>query len=254
MLTELLPIDVFAVFLVFVRLAAALMLMPGIGEAYIPFQIRLAGAAVLTIAISSIVAPTLPSLPALPIDMLILILGELCVGLLIGASARLTMSALHVAGTVIAFQSSLGFALFVDPTQGTQGALIATFLTLLGLVLIFASGLHMLTLRALADSYILFNPGNLPNVGDFASLAIKYISNSFRVGIQIAAPFIVFSLTFYVGLGVMARILPQIQVFFIAIPLQIFLALMVFGLVLAPAMIWFLDHFEVRFIELLADR
>ena len=100
----------------------------------------------------------------------------------------------------------------------------------------------------------MFNPGNLPNVGDFASLAIKYISNSFRVGIQIAAPFIVFSLTFYVGLGVMARILPQIQVFFIAIPLQIFLALMVFGLVLAPAMIWFLDHFEVRFIELLADR
>ena len=254
MLSEFLPIDVFGVFLVFVRMAAALMIMPGIGEAYIPVQIRLGAAAMLTLAIAPIVLPTIPTLPELPIQLFLLILGELVIGLLIGAAARLTMSALHVAGTVIAFQSSLGFALFVDPTQGTQGALVATFLTLLGLVLIFASGLHMLTLRALADSYILFNPGSLPNVGDFSALAVKYISSSFKVGIQIAAPFIVFSLTFYVGLGVLARLLPQIQVFFIGIPLQIFLALTILSIVIAPAMIWFLDHFELRFIELLADR
>ena len=141
MLAELLPLDVFAVFLVFVRIAAALMLLPGIGEAYVSVQIRLAAAAVLTVAISPLVIGTLPILPATPLELLMLILGELVVGLLIGAAARLMMSALHVAGTVIAFQSSLGFALFVDPTQGTQGALIAAFLSLLGLVLIFATGL-----------------------------------------------------------------------------------------------------------------
>ena len=254
MLAELLPLDVFAVFLVFVRIAAALMLLPGIGEAYVSVQIRLAAAAVLTVAISPSVIGTLPILPATPLELLILILGELVVGILIGAAARLMMSALHVAGTVIAFQSSLGFALFIDPTQGTQGALIATFLTLLGLVLIFATGLHMMMIRALADSYVLFTPGQLPPVGDFAALAVRYVSSSFRIGIQIAAPFIVFGLVFYIGLGILARLLPQIQIFFIAIPLQIFLALTIFGLVLAPTMIWFLDHFEVRFVELLADR
>jgi flagellar biosynthetic protein FliR len=254
MLAELLPLDVFAIFLVFVRLAAALMLMPGIGEAYVSVQVRLAAAAVLTVAISPLVIGTLPILPATPLELLMLILGELVVGILIGAAARLMMSALHVAGTVIAFQSSLGFALFVDPTQGTQGALIATFLTLLGLVLIFATGLHMMMIRALADSYVLFTPGQLPPVGDFAALAVRYVSSSFRIGIQIAAPFIVYGLVFYIGLGILARLLPQIQIFFIAIPLQIFLALIIFGLVLAPTMIWFLDHFEVRFVELLADR
>jgi len=254
MLAELLPLDVFAVFLVFVRIAAALMLLPGIGEAYVSVQIRLAAAAVLTVAISPLVIGTLPILPATPLELLMLILGELVVGLLIGAAARLMMSALHVAGTVIAFQSSLGFALFVDPTQGTQGALIAAFLSLLGLVLIFATGLHMMMIRALADSYVLFTPGQLPPVGDFAALAVRYVSSSFRIGIQIAAPFIVFGIIFYIGLGVLARLLPQIQVFFIAIPLQIFLSLVIFGLVLAPMMIWFLDHFEVRFVELLADR
>ena len=254
MLAELLPLDVFAVFLVFVRIAAALMLLPGIGEAYVSVQIRLAAAAVLTVAISPLVIGTLPILPATPLELLILILGELVVGLLIGAAARLMMSALHVAGTVIAFQSSLGFALFIDPTQGTQGALIAAFLSLLGLVLIFATGLHMMMIRALADSYVLFTPGQLPPVGDFAALAVRYVSSSFRIGIQIAAPFIVFGLVFYIGLGILARLMPQIQIFFIAIPLQIFLALTIFGLILAPMMIWFLEHFEVRFVELLADR
>ena len=254
MLAELLPLDVFAVFLVFVRIAAALMLLPGIGEAYVSVQIRLAAAAVLTVAISPLVIGTLPILPATPLELLMLILGELVVGLLIGAAARLMMSALHVAGTVIAFQSSLGFALFVDPTQGTQGALIAAFLSVLGLVLIFATGLHMMMIRALADSYVLFTPGQLPPVGDFAALAVRYVSSSFRIGIQIAAPFIGFGIIFYIGLGVLARLLPQIQIFFIAIPLQIFLSLVIFGLVLAPMMIWFLDHFEVRFVELLADR
>lgn len=254
MLAELLPLDVFAVFLVFARLSAALMLMPGIGEAYVSIQIRLAVAIVLTIVISPLVIGTLPILPATPLELMILILGEIVVGIMIGMAARLTMSALHVAGTVIAFQSSLGFALFVDPTQGTQGALIATFLTILGLVLVFASGLHMMMIRALADSYVLFTPGQLPPLGDFAALALRYVSSSFRVGIQIAAPFIVFGLVFYIGLGILARLLPQIQIFFIAIPLQIFLALIILGLVLAPSMIWFLDHFELRFSELLADR
>jgi flagellar biosynthesis protein FliR len=239
---------------VFVRIAAALMLMPGFGEAYVSVQIRLAAAAVLTVTISPLVIGTLPVLPTTPLELLMLVLGELVVGVLIGAAARLMMSALHVAGTVIAFQSSLGFAMFIDPTQGIQAALIATFLTLLGLVLIFATGLHMMMIRALADSYVLFTPGQLPPVGDFAALAVRYVSSSFRIGIQIAAPFIVYGLVFYIGLGILARLLPQIQIFFIAIPLQIFLALLIFGLVLAPTMIWFLDHFEVRFVELLADR
>ncbi len=254
MLSEILPLDVFAVFLVFVRLAAALMLMPGIGEAYVSVQVRLAAAGVLTFAISPLVMGTLPVLPATPLELFLLIVGEMVIGLLIGAAARLMMSALHVAGTVIAFQSSLGFALFVDPTQGTQGALIATFLTVLGLVLIFASGLHMMMIRALADSYVLFTPGQLPPVGDFAELATRYVSSSFRIGIQIAAPFVVYGLVFYIGLGILARLLPQLQIFFIAIPLQIFLALIIFGLIISPLMIWFLDHFEFRFAELLATR
>ena len=250
MLTEILPVQVFAYFLVFLRLGAALMLIPGIGEPYVSSRIRLALAAVLTIAVAPFVSSAFPVVPDAPIEMFFIMGGEIIVGLLIGAAARFTMMGLHVAGTLIAFQTSLGFALCVDPTQGTQGALVATFLTLLGLVLIFATNLHHLMLRALFDSYVLFVPGTLPPVADFADLAVRYVSSAFRIGVQIAAPFIVYGLVFYISLGLLARLMPQLQVFFIAIPLQIIFGLILLAIVLPPGVLWFLDYFEGTLIEL----
>ena len=244
MLAELLPTEIFGFFLVFVRLGGALMILPGIGERFIPVRIRLAVTLVLTLALAPIVADTLPELPVQFLSMFLLILGELVVGVLIGGVARIAMAGLHVAGTLIAFQTGLGFALFLDPTQGTQGALIATFLNLLGLVLIFATDLHFVMIQALADSYLLFVPGALPPVGDFSQLAIQFLSGTFRIGVQIAAPFIVFGLVFYIALGVVARLMPQFQVFFIAMPLQIMLGLTILALVLPAGTLWFLNHFE----------
>ena len=117
-------------------------------------------------------------------------------------------------------------------------------------MLIFATNLHHLMLRALFDSYVLFAPGTLPPVADFADLAVRYVSSAFRVGVQIAAPFIVYGLVFYISLGLLARLMPQLQVFFIAIPLQILLGLVLLAIVLPPGVLWFLDYFEGTLIEL----
>lgn len=251
MLAEILPLQVFAFFLVFVRIGAALMFIPGFGEPFIPVRVRLSLALVLTIALGAAVAHTLPPLPDQPFQLLLVILGELLIGVLIGGAARMTMSALHVAGTVIAFLTSLGFALFLDPTQGTQGALIATFLNLLGLVLIFATNLHLVMIQALYDSYVLFTPGTLIPVGDFAELAIRLVNGAFRVGLQMAAPFIVYGLVFYISLGILARLMPQFQVFFIALPLQILVGLTILAVVLPALMMWFLNYYEATVTQFL---
>ena len=132
------------------------MLVPGFGEASVPRTIRLALAVALTAVVAPGVAAQLPALPGSPVELLMVMAGEAVVGLLIGAAARLTMSGLQVAGTVIAFQSALGYAQTVDPSQGTQGAVVSAFFGLLGIVLIFASNLHHLIIRALFDSYTLF--------------------------------------------------------------------------------------------------
>ena len=101
-------------------------------------------------------------------------------------TARLTISALQVAGSVIAQQLGLGFVTAVDPTQGQQGLIVGNFLTLLGVTLIFATDLHHLVIAALHDSYRLFRPGEVPVVADVATLVTRTIADAFRVGIQLS--------------------------------------------------------------------
>jgi len=244
MLAELLPAEIFGVFMVFVRLGAALMVMPGFGEIYIATNIRLAIAIVLTLAIAPAVVATIPSMPATPLGLLMLVGGEVLIGVLIGTVGRLSMSALHVAGTVIAFQSSLAFALMMDPAQGIQGALIASFFSMLGLVLIFATDLHLVMIRGIHDSYEIFPAGAVPSTGDMAEMVLDLIANSFKLGVQMAAPFIVYGVVLYTGIGLLARLMPQLPFFFVIMPLQLYAAFFVLALTTSGAMLWFLTHYE----------
>ncbi len=244
MLQELLPFGAFAFLLVFVRTGAMLMSMPGIGEAYVSPRIRLGLALAVALAMTPLVMDTLPREPVSPWGLLMLLVREMVVGLMIGLAARMTMSALHVAGTVIAFQSSLGFAQFFDPAQGTQGALVSAFLGLLGLVLIFATDLHLLMLRAAHDSYELMPPTAAIPLEDLVGMGTQFVANSFKLGAQLAAPFIVYAMVYYIGLGLLQRLMPQLQLFFVGMPLQIMMALFVLMMTVSAIMIWFLDHFE----------
>jgi flagellar biosynthetic protein FliR len=82
---------------------------------------------------------------------------------------------------------------------------------------------------------------------------MQFVSNSFKLGVQIAAPFIVYGLVYQIGLGFMQRLMPQLQLFFVAMPLQIMMALFVFMTTLSAMMLWFLDHFESSMASFLAN-
>ena len=219
MLAELLTTELFVFLLLFLLIGTALMVLPGFGERYVPTFIRLPIALGVTLALAPVLAPSIPPMPDSPFALLLLIGGEIGIGLLIGGLARLMTSALHVAGTVIAFKSGLAYALTMDPSQGVQGALIASFLSILGVVVIFSLNLHFLMLRGVVDSYVLFVPGQLPPIGDFADLAVRVVAGSFALGIQLAAPFIVYAMIFNISLGVMARLMPSLPIFFVVMPL-----------------------------------
>jgi flagellar biosynthesis protein FliR len=232
-----------AVFLlVFARTGAMLMLLPGLGEQNISARLRLTIALVL----AAVLLPLHRN--AYQIDTsaigpdIVLLIEEILIGATLGITARLTISALEVAGSVIAQQLGLGFVTMVDPTQGQQGVLIGTFLTMLGITLFFATDMHYLVIAALNDSYTLFEPGDLPSVGDAAALVTKTVSGAFRIGIQLSAPFLAFGLLFNVGLGVLSRLMPQMQVFFVALPLSIMIGLLFLLLVLGMMMSQFLGY------------
>jgi flagellar biosynthesis protein FliR len=242
MTIDVLPEVAFAYMLIFARVGTMLMLMPALGESTIPTRLRLVFALMLALILYPAVADSYPALPPSLPGILALFAGEILIGFFIGLISRMITGALQVAGSAIAFQMGLGFAQGVDPTQGIQGALMGSFLSMLGITLIFATDLHHLLIAAIHDSYRLFVPGAFLPVGDVVELAVITFAQTFRVGVQIAAPFIAFGLVFYLGLGVLSRLMPQIQIFFVAMPANIMLGLLMLLVLLTTVMAWFLDH------------
>ena len=230
--------------LVFARVGAMIMLLPAIGQAGIPSRVRLLLALAITVAFAPTVASNYPSTaPATTLQLGLLIIQEVTCGLLVGAMASIIMSALQVAGYVIATQTGLAYAQTIDPTQGAQGAIVGTFISMLGVTMIFATDLHHLAIGAIAGSYRLIPPGAELPTGDMAELTIRLVSGAFALGFQLSAPFLVFSFATTAAIGVLARLMPQLQVFFIATPINILTGFLLMMLVLGTMMTVFLNYY-----------
>jgi flagellar biosynthesis protein FliR len=230
--------------LVFARIGVLVMLMPGTGERGIPVRIRLSLGLLVSLLILPAVQPLFRVDPQDIPSMLRLLLIELMIGIMIGTFVRLALTALQTAGVIIANQLALAFAQTIDPSQGQNSVTLANFMTVLGLTLIFALDLHHLSIRGLFDSYRVMAPGTAPSVGDASELIVRGIAQSFVVGMQIAAPFMAFAIIFNIGLGLLSRLMPQMQVFFLAMPATIILGFMIFLIVIGVLMLGFLEHIE----------
>jgi flagellar biosynthetic protein FliR len=239
-----LPAYAAAFMLAFARISTMVMLLPGFGELTISPRVRLA----IALALTAVLLPlhrTHYQVDLRAFGPVLVMLGqELLVGAVLGLVARLTISALQVAGTVMANQMGLGFVTTVDPTQGQQGIILGNFLGVLGVTLIFATDLHHLVIGALNDSYALFRPGEIPIVGDVASLLTTTVTAAFRIGVQLAAPFLVFGLLFNLGLGVLSRLMPQMPVYFVGMPVSILVGFLILVAVLGAMMTVFLGYVE----------
>ena len=177
---SLLPVLAATFMLVFARVGAMVMLLPGLGESNIPVRIKLAIALALTLIILPLHRQDYHIDMQSMVPLVVMMVHELIVGIVLGATARVTLSALQVGGSVIAQQMGLGFVTSVDPTQGQQGVLIGNFLTMLGVTLLFATDSHYLVIAALNDSYNIFSPSDLMPSGDIAALATHAFTAAFK--------------------------------------------------------------------------
>lgn len=244
MLQAALTAEIFVVFMAFARIGSAFVMLPTIGESFLSPRSRLALAVMVALVVAPVVAPLVPERPTRLSDMLGLIAIEIMIGLFIGAVTRLLFVALAIAGSFYSFLSGLASAFMFNPLMADQGSLLSVFLSLFGLLLIFATDTHHLLIRAVVESYLLFEPGVFPMVGDMADVITRTVADSFRIGLQFAAPLVVVALMFYVLLGLLARLMPQMQVFFIAMPLQIMLGLAILMITMGGAMTWFMRAYH----------
>lgn len=227
-----LPLWAFAFGVVLARVGVAIMVLPGLGESDTPTVIK----AGLAIGVSALilpgVAPLLPSADEPPLRVLALLLGEACCGLLLGWLARLLVMALPIAGQIVAIQIGLSSVLQPDPALGAQTSGTSRLLGLVGPLLILSTGLYAMPLQALSGSYALFPPGRMLPAGDAAQTVAQATASCFALALRLSAPLLIAGLVWQTMLGLLARLVPSLQVYSLALPGQVLGGLLVFGLVL----------------------
>jgi flagellar biosynthetic protein FliR len=246
--------QLFAFLMVFVRLGAAFLVLPTIGEGFVSPRVRLALALLVAVLVTPIARPMIPASSGDAAATAGLIATETVVGLFIGTLARVMLTAVDTAGSMIASQLGLTAASALNPAQGVPSNIVNTVLGVAGLMLIMATNLHHMLIMAVVDSYSVFVPGAGLPIGDFTQTMTQTVGRSFVIGLQMAAPFVVIGLLFYLGLGLLTRLVPQIQTFFVALPLQILLGTLLLAFGISAIMMFWLSQFEDQLIGLLGGK
>jgi flagellar biosynthetic protein FliR len=234
-LEQLVPAVMWTYFLVFCRLGAAIGFMPGFGDAYVNVRTRL----VLAVSISAVVTPVIQSdygVPAEPQNLLrmsVLLFDEIFIGSFLGLMGRVLLASLETGGAIIAMQTSLASAITFNPGATSPETLPASLLSAMAVVLI----------RSIVDSYAAFPAGAAPPFADMSNAMAHLVSRGFLISVELAAPYLVIGTVFHVTQGLISKIMPQLQIFYIALPLQVLGGLVLIGLTLPPLLYWFLDQY-----------
>ncbi|KXV32424.1 flagellar biosynthesis protein FliR [Gluconobacter thailandicus] len=248
-----------AFLLVLSRTGATVMVMPGPGEQSLPMVVRAGIALTLTFLVLPLVAPLLNmgSLDAVgPLGLGGMIAVELFAGVLIGWLARLITMALPIAGQMIAMFIGISSVLQPDPDLGSGSSAPARFMNLLAPLMLLITGAYVFPIRAVIGSYGLIPPGGAllgqtatahwPILGDAAHSVIQMTGKAFTLGLELSAPFLILSLVWEMMLGIMTRLLPTLQIYNAANPLQMLGGIALLGLTLQALLaVWQGQAFDV---------
>lgn len=208
-----------AFFWPFVRILAMLSTAPAFSMTGVPAMLRVGLAVLISVAI----APALPTMPPVAFGTAaawMLLVQQLLVGAAIGLAMTLILSAVELAGSIVGLQMGMGFATLFDPVQGVQVTSLASFLNLLAMLLYVALNGHLLLIAALVRSFTLLPVA--PNLGlsaqSWHALALSG-GTIFSLGFALAAPALGVLLIANVGLGVLTKLAPQLNLFAVGFPL-----------------------------------
>ncbi len=249
-LTELSNNALFHYAIIFSRIGSVMLFIPGFGESYVSTRSRLGLALMLCLVLFPIVSPILPPMPGDMFMSFLILAGEVTTGIFIGLLMRIIQATLHIAGMKIAFMTGLSTATLFDANQSTQGSVIGGFLSVLGITLFFTSGLHHVVLKSFAESYSLIEAAKMPPLDDFVATMARTTGDSFLVAFKISAPVILVGTMLYLSAGLMGRLMPTMQVFFILMPIQIYVGFLFVGMALSSMMLVYINFFEDRLLQL----
>jgi len=218
---------------VFVRVGAFIIFVPFFGSRQFPVQLK----AGLILLLSFSVFPLTAGLP-LPqpkggLGLSLALFSEVLIGLSIAFVMRMLFAAVQIAGTIVDFQMGFGVVNLIDPQTQSQVSITSQFHNVFAMFLYLGLNAHHLTIYSLVESFQLINPNQFAFTASTAEFMLKLFSATFVVGIKIAAPIMAILFFINVGLGLVARTVPQMNVFIVAFPLQIGAGLIMVGITFA---------------------
>jgi len=246
MLEEFLSVNVFNFLLVFARLSVVFFLLPGLSAAYVPMRIRLLFALLVTMLVLPIVQAYLPPQPTQAAELVWLLISEALIGAFLGAVVQIIMAALELAGQMISTATGLANAMVDDPVTEEQSAIVIGLLNLIAVAVMFITGVHHFMIMAMVDSYNLFVPNAPLFPQDMLNMAAALLDDAFYMGVRLAAPFLVFEMVFQIASGVLARLSPQLNVFFVVLPAQIILGMAILMIALPTLILIFMNFLDTN--------
>lgn len=235
-LSALLEGKLYAFLLIFCRIGTMFMSMPGIGETFVPARVRLQFACLVSFILLPFLSSHFPVMPATTIEVVEQIVTELGVGIFIGLIMRLLLSTLEVVGMLISAQIGLSNAMILNPTIASQGSITGAMLSIMGIIVIFETGLLPMLFEGMVTSYTTFKPGQPLPIGDMTEFLSHIVSESFSLALRLVAPFMILGIVFQLTAGLLVKMIPQMQIFFVMAPLQIIFGLAIFAFAFATIM------------------
>jgi flagellar biosynthetic protein FliR len=215
-----LPHFAYGFVLLLARFGALVMLSPGLGEAEIPIVMRAALAVSLCVLLLPVMGGAMPPPPDSPLRFTAVLGAELLTGAWFGWLARLVALALPAAAQFGSLMIGLSNVIVPDPS-GPQVSALSRLFGLVPPLLLLSTGLYMVPISALVASYHLIPVGTLLPAGDAVQVVVHGVAVSFALSVRLAAPFILAGTVWQIALGVVARMVPSLQIYLLALPGQV---------------------------------
>ncbi|PID39974.1 MAG: flagellar biosynthetic protein FliR [Proteobacteria bacterium] len=234
------PLDAFyALLLIFFRVIAILFSSPILDTATIPVLFR----AALALAVSVLLLPLIDTSVNLPeMNLIAIVLGivsEIVIGITIGLTVKLLFTGIQLAGQIAGYQMGFAVANVMDPATSAQIPLLSQLFNLTAMLVFLSINAHHMFFSALVDSYTLIPPLSMQFRPELTEFMMTLAANMFTIAIKVGAPLIAVMLLVSVGMGLVARTVPQIHIFIVAMPLKILIGF-AFMLIVAPYLTAFL--------------
>lgn len=212
------------------RVSAFILFAPVLGSRQFPVLVKIGFLLLLSLTVYPMVKPLLPPPPRGLFELATQLTIELLIGLAIAFASRLIFTAVQIGGTMVDFQMGFGVVNVIDPQTETQVSVTAQFQNIFAILIYLSLNAHHTTILALVESFQLINLQAFEFGGTAMAVVMKLFVDMFIVGIKIASPIMAILFFISVGLGLVARTVPQMNVFIVGFPLQIGVGLMMIGL------------------------